>query len=170
MNTETDRSPPVDVFGHRGIFLSIGTWDAELHESPIPQSKRDHSLSIIGLERRIMTLLYKVGTYNDIKSLPSNIPDSVVSCIAFNVSILDKEYGMQRNIDQDDGGYCLFAETAYDVHLMYAAVDFDTHPCEWIDLLPDGKYCSSLFLLSNDFAIVCIIPVSLLPPPLKEEL
>lgn len=115
-------------------------------------------------------MLYKVGTYNDIKSLPSNIPDSVVSCIAFNVSILDKEYGMQRNIDRDDGGYCLFAETAYDVHLMYAAVDFDTHPCEWIDLLPDGKYCSSLFLLSNDFAIVCIIPVSLLPPPLKEEL
>lgn len=114
-------------------------------------------------------MLYRVGTSADLLTLPVDIPSSVLSCISENVAILDREYGETRNIDRDDGGYCLYAETAYDVHLMYAAVDLDSHPCEWLDLLPCGAYCAAMFLLSNDFAIVCILPVSLLPAALEHD-
>ena len=114
-------------------------------------------------------MLYRVGTKSDLLALPSGVPPTVLSCLSANVSILDHEYGADRNLDRDDGGYCLYAETAYDVHLMYAAVDMDSHPCEWLDLLPCGAFCAAMFLLSNDFAIVCIFPVSLLPAALEPD-
>ncbi len=114
-------------------------------------------------------MLYRIGTLFDYARLSSLLPKAVRSCVETNVAILDREYGENRHIDRDDGGYCLFAETKHDVSLMYAAVDFDSHPCEWADLLDDG-FCSAMFLISNEFAIVCIMPVSLAPATIREEI
>ena len=114
-------------------------------------------------------MLYRIGTLSDFARFSAALPESVRSCVAQNVAILDREYGENRHLDHDDGGYCLFAETAYDVSLLYAAVDFDVHPCEWADVL-DSVYCSAMFLLSNDYAIVCILPISLAPATIAEEI
>lgn len=114
-------------------------------------------------------MLYRIGTLFDYACLSSLLPRAVRSCVEANVAILDREYGENRHIDRDDGGYCLFAETEYEVSLMYAAVDFDRLPCEWADLLDDG-YCSAMFLISNEFAIVCIMPVSLAPATITGEI
>ncbi len=114
-------------------------------------------------------MLYRIGTLFDYAHLSASLPKEVHSCVKANVAILDREYGEARHIDHDDGGYCLFAETEYDVSLMYAAVDFDRQLCEWADLLDDG-YCSAMFLISNEFAIVCIMPVSIAPATITEEI
>lgn len=128
------------------------------------------SLSYYFLPRRVVIpVLYRIGTLSDCTRLSASLPEAVHACVARNVAILDREYGENRHLDHDDGGYCLFAETAYDVRLMYAAVDFDCHPCEWADRL-DAFYCSAMFLLSNDFAIVCIMPISLAPAMITEEI
>ncbi len=114
-------------------------------------------------------MLYRIGTLFDYACLSSLLPKAVRSCVEANVAILDREYGENRHVDRDDGGYCLFAETDYDVSLMYAAVDFECHPCEWVDLLEDG-FCSAMFLISNEFAIVCVMPVSIAPAMIREEI
>jgi len=114
-------------------------------------------------------MFLKIGTLNDLDLLNGKLPEGVFRHLHSNIQILDENYGANRNIDRDDGGYCLFGETEYDIHLMYAAVDLDRHPCEWVDLL-DGGYCSAMFLISNEFAIVCVMPVSIAPATIRAEI
>ena len=79
-------------------------------------------------------MFLKIGTLNDLELLSGKLPEEVFRHLHSNIQILDDNYGANRNIDRDDGGYCLFGETEYDIHLMYAAVDLDRHPCEWADI------------------------------------
>lgn len=51
-------------------------------------------------------MVYKLGNLKDLKSLPAM--DKVTYGTLFElVSVLSYEYGEDRNIDNDDGGYVL---------------------------------------------------------------
>ena len=53
-------------------------------------------------------MVYKLGNYRDMESLPSL--DSTTEDILYSyTSVLSYEYGEDRNVDIDDGGYVLYA-------------------------------------------------------------
>ncbi|EMU52166.1 hypothetical protein [Clostridium butyricum] len=83
---------------------------------------------------------------------------NVISTIEEQLNILDENYGAERDINTDLGGYVLVLETKDDVievkeNILKGII------AEYVDDIEceGGKqYCLSLFLLSSDYAIITI--------------
>ncbi|MDZ5053698.1 hypothetical protein ACV3TK_08785 [Clostridium perfringens] len=77
----------------------------------------------------------------------------VIQSISEIIEILNENYGENRNVDKDLGGYVLVVENIEDVKELRNGMLKDILP-EYIDkiICSEGvNYTSSLFLLSSDF-------------------
>ena len=82
----------------------------------------------------------------------------VIKSISETIDILNENYGENRNVDKDLGGYVLVVENIEDVKELRNGMLKDILP-EYIDeiICSEGvNYTSSLFLLSSDFSVVVI--------------
>ncbi|EGT3601178.1 hypothetical protein [Clostridium perfringens] len=88
----------------------------------------------------------------------SNYPIEVIQSISETIDILNENYGENRNVDRDLGGYILVVESLEDVEELKSGMLKDILP-EYTDeiICSEGvNYTSSLFLLSSDFSVVVI--------------
>lgn len=88
----------------------------------------------------------------------SNYPIEVIQSISEIIEILNENYGENRNVDKDLGGYVLIVESIEDVKELKNGMLKDILP-EYTDeiICSEGaNYTSSLFLLSSDFSVVVI--------------
>ena len=85
-------------------------------------------------------------------------PRVVLEVIAETIAILDENYGEERDVDKDLGGYALIAESIVDIEVLKKEMLKDLVD-EYTDVIEGSggvNYTSSLFLLSSDFSIVVI--------------
>lgn len=85
-------------------------------------------------------------------------PGAVVEVIAETIAILDENYGEERDVDKDLGGYVLIAENIVDIEVLKKGVLKDAVN-EYTDVIEGSEgvnYTSSLFLLSSDYAVVVV--------------
>lgn len=88
----------------------------------------------------------------------SNYPIEVIQSISETLEILNGNYGKNRDIDKDLGGYVLVVESLEDVKEVKNGMLKGLLP-EYTDeiICSEGvDYTSSLFLLSSDFSVVVI--------------
>ena len=87
-----------------------------------------------------------------------NYPEEVIDSIYEIIEILDDNYGQNRNIYNDLGGYVLVAENIVDIEILKQ----DKLQClvpeytDVIEVMNGENYTSSLYLLSSDFSIVVV--------------
>ena len=93
------------------------------------------------------------------------IPNKVKKSIKEAINILDENYGADRKIDEDLGGYILIVEKKTDIKAIKETLLKDIIP-EYTDNISED-YTSSLFLLSSDFAVIVIATKELLEELLK---
>ena len=89
----------------------------------------------------------------------SNYHVEVIKSISETIEILNENYGENRNVDKDLGGYVLVVENIEEVKELKNGILKDILP-EYTDeiICSEGvNYTSSLFLLSSDFSIVVIV-------------
>ena len=82
----------------------------------------------------------------------------VIKSISETIEILNENYGENRNVDEDLGGYVLVVESIEDVKELRNGILKNILP-EYTDeiICSEGvNYTSSLFLLSSDFSVVVI--------------
>ena len=89
------------------------------------------------------------------------------------VKILDEVYGSCRDALNDDGGLVLVAENIQDLEVIrkrYIRLDRDLY--ESVSLLKSKNqpYLNVLYLCNNEFGINVIMPLSIAPKVLLEEL
>lgn len=99
----------------------------------------------------------KVTSMNDINVI-TKYSVEVIENITNTVGLLDENYGVERNIETDLGGYLLIAENIVDIEVLKNG-KLDGVEAEYTDLIKckeGGNYTSSLFLLSSDFSIVVV--------------
>ena len=85
-------------------------------------------------------------------------PIEVINTISNIIEVLDENYGAERNIEADLGGYVVIVENIVDVEMLKQSKLKAVVP-EYTDevICSEGvNYTSSLFLLSSDFSIVVI--------------
>lgn len=112
-------------------------------------------------------MLYTIGTEAELPLVESKLPYEVFKALYKSTIVLDYAYGPNRNY-RESGGYSLVAETPDDVEAMRKAVDYTIHPPEWTDRIEN--FLMSLFVLGNDYSIVLVMPLSIAPEGLLEEL
>ncbi|EGT0696331.1 hypothetical protein QYB65_000965 [Clostridium perfringens] len=82
----------------------------------------------------------------------------VIKSISETIGILNENYGENRDVDKDLGGYVLVIESIEDVKELKNGMLKYILP-EYTDevVCSEGvKYTSSLFLISDDFSVVVI--------------
>ncbi|WP_111937902.1 hypothetical protein [Clostridium paraputrificum] len=87
-----------------------------------------------------------------------NLDSKVVSTIEEKLSILDENYGLERDIDTDLGGYIVIAENIVDIQILKQDKLQGLIP-EYTDIIECSEgvnWTSSLFLISSDYAIVVV--------------
>lgn len=98
----------------------------------------------------------KISKISDLIGMELEV--NVVNSIKEQLKILDENYGSERNIDADLGGYVLVLETKDDVIEAKENILKDII-VEYVDDVESegGKqYSLSLFLLSSDYAVVVV--------------
>lgn len=113
-------------------------------------------------------MLYCIGTYREATALPVAFPADVKQKLLCSTAYLDSEYGAKRNY-LESGGYSLIAQTYEDLLKAKEVVDFEVHPCEWVNRL-DGDFLSALFVINDDFTISLFMPVEIAPKAILKEL
>ncbi|EHR0218271.1 hypothetical protein [Clostridium perfringens] len=101
-----------------------------------------------------MKKIYLKNQLGELKDYPME----VIKSISETIEILNENYGENRDVDKDLGGYVLVVERLEDVKELKNGMLKDILP-EYTDEITcseGGNYTSSLFLLSSDFSVVVI--------------
>ena len=88
----------------------------------------------------------------------NNIPSEVIESIKVTIDILNENYGVDRNIESDLGGYVVIAENIVDIEILKQDKLQGLIP-EYADMIECSRginYNSILYILSSDFAIVVV--------------
>ena len=88
----------------------------------------------------------------------NNIPSEVIESIKVTIDILNENYGEDRDVEADLGGYIVIVENIVDIKIMKQDKLQGLIP-EYTDIIECSEgvnWTSSLFLLSSDFAIVVV--------------
>jgi hypothetical protein len=113
-------------------------------------------------------LLYTIGTTAEIPTLPSYLPEKLVTEIFQGLVVLDCEYGPTRNY-LEVGGYSVLAETKEDIS-NFAQIDLETRQPEWATFIGNTGYISALYIISNSVSIMAYMPLTIAPNIIRKEL
>lgn len=88
----------------------------------------------------------------------NNIPSEVIESIRETIDVLNENYGADRDIEADLGGYIVIAENIVDIELLKQGKLQGLIPeyTDVIEVVNGENYASSLYILSSDYAIVVI--------------
>ncbi|MDU0324140.1 hypothetical protein RWZ02_15810 [Clostridium butyricum] len=101
-----------------------------------------------------MKTIYLNEQLNDLMTYPIE----VINTISDIIEILDENYGEERNIETDLGGYVVIVENIVDIEMLKQS-KLKSVVAEYTDVIECSEgvnWTSSLFLLSSDFSIVVI--------------
>lgn len=112
-------------------------------------------------------MIYKLAHVEDLRNLLlAEWP--VVPLLQNHLAILDEEYGADRDIDEDDGGYILYAQRGTNPMELLTWWDYERRPCESVE--QQGEYCFALYLLNNEYSVSLVMHKEDLPEILRKEL
>ena len=96
------------------------------------------------------------------------IPQEVIRVVEHIAEILDAEYGMEREVDHDDGGYVLLllpekdtddAKILYHCLLKEYGIRYGTAEMESMICMDKGlEWWAELYLTTNDYGITVVYP------------
>lgn len=86
------------------------------------------------------------------------LPNQVNGVLESYLTILEDNYGANRDIYKDLGGYAVIPESVTDVETIKQKIIKGTVP-EDVEVIECGEgqiFCSSLFILSSDYAVIVV--------------
>lgn len=96
----------------------------------------------------------------------NDLPAELMNTIREAVTVLDDEYGEDRDVDSGYGGYVLVIEAQEELAAIQdARIDVANVIPEYVDVIrcQDGQvFTSSLILLGSDFGVVLVMPLPVL--------
>jgi len=115
--------------------------------------------------------MIKLLNESDISKI-AHLEEEVQNYALEALTILDEEYGTDRDPITDLGGYVVILEKPEDIQKLEELhnIDLAKNPLpEFVDFIYPEKgprYTASLFLLSSDYGIIVILPYDMTPKEL----
>lgn len=103
------------------------------------------------------------------------LPKEVQENIEGILSILDEEYGADRDKYKDNGGYVIVVEDESDFQIIKekAHINVDDVIVEYVDKIEFSNekiYTSSLVLCNNDYSVSLVIPFEITPKNILNQI
>lgn len=112
-------------------------------------------------------MVYKIGNVADLWIL-SLIDDTALELLYHYARVLTDEYGENRNIDTDDGGFLLYAPSGTPTEEIKACFDYMKHCVESVDRF--GDLLAATYILHNEFAVTIILSAADAPTEILNEI
>ena len=114
-------------------------------------------------------MVYKLGNVKDIEKVPAIEGDAYKALYKY-LNILESEYGKDRDLDEDDGGYVLYAERGTTLEELETYFDYSRYLLEFAEGSDDKKICTAVYLLGSDYAVVLVMHIADTPKEILREL
>ena len=112
-------------------------------------------------------MVYKIGNVADLGFLPL-IDDAILDLLSHYAKVLSSEYGENRNVDEDDGGYLLYVPSGTPTEEIKACFDYTKHCVESVDRF--GHLLAATYILNNEFAVTIILSLADAPTEILNEI
>ena len=112
-------------------------------------------------------MIYKLAHVDEVRML-SISEWMVVPIIKKTLATLDEVYGEDRNVDDNDGGYVLYASRGTTPAELKANWNYEDRLCESAEV-EDG-YATILYLLNNEYSVTLVMHAEDLPETLRKEI
>ena len=112
-------------------------------------------------------MVYKIGNLSDLATIP--ITSSKTFELVYHYArVLTCEYGEDRNVDADDGGYVLYVPPGTSKEEIKACFDYTKHMVESVEQF--GSLCAAMYILNNEYAVVIVMSMADVPQEIKKEM
>ena len=111
-------------------------------------------------------MIYKIGGLSDLEKIP--IVEEAKEFLYYYANILSTEYGEDRNIDNDIGGYILYALPGATVDEIKAYFDYTQNVAEYVD--SNGSICVAVYITGNDYGIIIVMSIDDAPQETLKEI
>ena len=112
-------------------------------------------------------MVYKIGNVTDLSTIP--ITDGkTFELLCHYARVLTSEYGQERNVTEDDGGFILYAPPGTQAEEIKDYFDYTKHTVESVDRY--GQLYSAMFILSNEFVVTILGSVADIPSQFINEI
>ena len=93
------------------------------------------------------------------------IESTIHEYIKYLLLVLDSEYGIDRDIDSNDGGYVVFVTGNTSDDEIIEVFDYTKHTVEYVEV--GEAYSTAVYMLNNEYTVMLIIPTEELPEELR---
>ena len=113
-------------------------------------------------------MVYKIGNVKDVEKIVG-IGDDEKEVILKFANILTTMYGSDRDIDNDYGGYILFATKGTTVEEIKNVFTFEENLAEYTELYK-GNICATVYITSTEFGVVLIMSLDDVPDAIRKSI
>ena len=115
-------------------------------------------------------MVYKLGTLSDLDKL-SLTDGKLKETISTNLKILDDNYGSNRDVDNDYGGYVLYAEPGTRDTEVLSWFDYELYIPEYVEYIDSyPAYCCALYLERTEFGVVVLTSLNDTPKEIIDKI
>ena len=114
-----------------------------------------------------IAMIHKLGKLKDIESLPP-IALGIKSLILEKVKFLSAEYGEERDIDNDDGGYVLYCPYGTSNVELKEHFNYTSRLPEFVEV--NDSICHALYLTNNEYSVSVIMHEDDMPDEIRKEI
>ena len=121
----------------------------------------------------MIPMLYKFGTAKEVETLKDKIPYALYQVALNIVNVLDDNYGTDRDVDEEDGGFVVILQNIQDIEeATTEGIQLDEDMYEHVNLVKceNGDYINVLYLANNEFGINVFLPKDIAPTELLDGL
>ena len=99
-------------------------------------------------------MVYKIGNVSDLESIA--ITDAnAYALLSQYARLLSYEYGENRDVETDDGGYMLYATPSTNSEDIKAYFDYTKHVVESADRF--GSLVVAMWIIHNEFVVLIVM-------------
>lgn len=104
--------------------------------------------------------MYKFGTVKELNSINMLIPEKVYQKVLSIATMLDEQFGAERDVEFDEEGFIFIALNKSDLtYFKKNYVELNSELLEYV--LPVDDYFNAFYLYGYDFGISLFLPASI---------
>ena len=113
-----------------------------------------------------MRMVYKIANIADLSNVES-ADEEAMSILSYYANALSTNYGEDRNIDYDDGGYILYCPKGTTNAEIKAYFDYTKYSLELLEVIT--SLCVAHYVLNNDYVVTIILSADDIPEEMIKQ-
>ena len=114
-------------------------------------------------------MVYKLGSTYDMSILPK-VNEYIYCKLNTLCSVFDIFYDKHRDIDNDDGGFVVYADRGTSAEDIKNCFDYSKHIPECISYEDNSDLCTVSYILNNEFTVILVLSKEDVPVEILKEL